>query len=955
MLTWNEIRTNAARFAERWADAEKENAEAQTFWNEFLAVYGVDRRRVAAFERKVKGLEKGSGRGRIDLLWSGLFMAEHKSKGRDLEAATGQALEYVQVLEEHERPQWVAVSDFGQVRLHEVATGQAEEFPLADLPRQVERFAFLIGKQLRHQREADPVNVKAAQQMGKLHNLLENSGYTGHALEMLLVRLLFLLFGDDTGLWDERGLFYDLLADHTRSNGEDTGSVLGRLFQVLDTPRDRRQANLPDWLNAFPYVNGELFSERIDLADFSPKMRQMLLDACTLDWGAVSPAIFGSMFQAVMDETERRNLGAHYTSEANIMKALGPLFLDELHAMREAARGNKDRLQRFLDLLPRLRFLDPACGSGNFLLLAFRELRRLELDALAELFRDRLAGGQQVLDIASQIKVNVGQFYGIEYDEFPAQIARVAMWLADHQANIEASRKLGQNFVNLPLTQAAHIKHGDALEVDWFKHLNLREDAPQLSRVYVVGNPPFIGSSLMTPAQRQQLVNIFQGAQEAGKLDYVAAWYLKAAKLMQAITREFPKLQTAAALVSTNSVTQGEQVAPLWGAMLRDQRMTLTSAHQTFKWSNDAPGQAAVHCVIVQFQPENSAPKARRLFSYSSPKALPVEHQAAFINAYLTDGPDVIVTKRRQPFLSNVQEVVYGNKPVDGTREQLKKNSAEGNLIISTQAELDALLQVEPGAKKFIKPLVGAEDFLQGGGRWVLWLPDAEPHELAKLPKVRERMKRVKKFREDSKKPQTQEWASRSGEFVENRHPDREYVVIPAHTSENREYVPFGYLTPETIVNNSVFIVPNADLFTFGIISSAAHMAWLHAIGGRIKSDYRYASDLVYNTFPWPDRSALTPKQVKAVEDAARQVLEARKKHPGSTLAQLYDPLTMPRALRDAHNALDRAVDVLLGIKVGSTEAQRLALLLTKYQELAPTLESQATPKQVRKPRITKS
>ncbi|PNY79338.1 DNA methyltransferase [Deinococcus koreensis] len=946
MLTWNEIRTRAAQFAERWADATKENAEAQTFWNEFLAVYGIDRRRVAAFERKVKGLEKGSGRGRIDLLWPGLFMAEHKSKGRDLGEATAQALEYVQVLEEHERPQWVAVSDFGQIRLQEVATGQAEEFLVSDLPRQVERFAFLIGKQLRHQREADPVNVKAAQQMGKLHNLLEDSGYTGHALELLLVRLLFLLFGDDTGLWDERGLFYDLLADHTRSDGEDTGSVLGRLFQVLDTPKDRRQANLPDWLKAFPYVNGELFSERIDLADFSPKMRQMLLDACTLDWGAVSPAIFGSMFQAVMDETERRNLGAHYTSEVNILKALGPLFLDELHAEREAARGSQSRLQKLLDLLPRLRFLDPACGSGNFLLLAYRELRRLELDALVELLalEGRSAGGQGLLDIAFRLRVNVGQFYGIEYDEFPSQIARVAMWLADHQMNIEASRKLGRNFVNLPLTQAAHIRHGDALDVDWKDHLNLAADATQLSRVYIVGNPPFIGSSLMTPAQRQQLVQIFQGAQEAGKLDYVAAWYMKAAKLMQAVTREFPQLQTAAALVSTNSVTQGEQVAPLWGSMLRDQRMTITAAHRTFKWSNDAPGQAAVHCVIVQFQPSAQASGPRRLFSYSSPKALPVEHPATFINAYLTNAPDVIVTKRRQPFLNNVQQVVYGNKPVDGTREQLKNTPTEGNLIISTQAELDALLKVEPEAGKFIRPLVGAEDFIQGGHRWVLWLPEAEPHELAKLSKVRERMQRVREFRAASQKAQTREWASRAGEFVENRHPAGQYVVIPAHTSENRDYVPFGYLGTETIVNNSVFFVPDADLFTFGIISSAVHMAWLHAVGGRIKSDYRYSSDLVYNTFPWLDRAALKPKQVQAVEKAAQQVLEARKQHPSSTLAQLYDPLTMPRALRDAHNALDRAVDALYGLKTGSTEAQRLAVLLTQYQELVPTLASQSAP-----------
>lgn len=938
MLTWNEIRTNAARFAERWADAEKENAEAQTFWNEFLAVYGVDRRRVAAFERKVKGLEKGSGRGRIDLLWSGLFMAEHKSKGRDLEAATGQALEYVQVLEEHERPQWVAVSDFGQVRLHEVATGQAEQFPLADLPRQVERFAFLIGKQLRHQREADPVNVKAAQQMGKLHNLLEDSGYTGHALEVLLVRLLFLLFGDDTGLWDERGLFYDLLADHTRSDGEDTGSVLGRLFQVLDTPRERRQANLPDWLNAFPYVNGELFSERIDLADFSPKMRQMLLDACTLDWGAVSPAIFGSMFQAVMDETERRNLGAHYTSEANILKALGPLFLDELHAMREAARGNKNRLQQFLDLLPRLRFLDPACGSGNFLLLAFRELRRLELDALAEQQR-----GQQVLDVAHLIRVNVGQFYGIEYDEFPAQIARVAMWLADHQANIEASQTLGQNFVNLPLMQAAHIKHGDALETDWAEHLNLEADAPGLARLYIVGNPPFVGGKKMSAAQRAQVVREFAGVKDAGVLDYVAAWYVKAAKVMQATAREFPGLQTAAALVSTNSVTQGEQVAPLWGNVLQDYGQTITAAHRTFKWSNDAPGQAAVHCVIVQFQPSAQASGPRRLFTYSSPTAQPLEMQAQNITPYLTDGPAVIVQKAGNPLRAGVPPIHFGNMPLDG-----------GNLLL-TEQERAELLEKEPAAAKFIKPLLDAQDFLNGGTRYCLWLEDAEPAELAKLSEVRKRVEAVKAWRLASTREQTQKKATTPALFGENRHPTGDYLAVPSVSSERREYVPVGYLDSGTVVNNLLFMVPDADLFTFGVIQSRPHMDWMRAVSGRLESRYRYSKDLSYNTFPWPDRAALKPAQVAAVERAARQVLEAREKYPSSTLAQMYDPNFMPAELRTAHNALDRAVEALYGLKGSSTEAQRLALLLTKYQELAPTLESQTTPKQVRKSRTTKS
>ena len=931
MLTWNEIRTNAARFAEDWQDAVKENAEAQTFWNEFLAVYGIKRRKVAAFERKVKGLEKGSGRGRIDLLWPGRFMAEHKTRGRDLDEAMQQAIDYIEVLEKHERPQWVAVSDFGQIRLQEVATGEAHQFALEDLPKQVARFAFLIGKQLRHQREADPVNVKAAQQMGKLHNLLEDSGYTGHDLEVLLVRLLFLLFGDDTGLWDETDLFHDLLADETRSDGQDTGTTLAKLFQVLDTPRDKRQANLPELFAAFPYVNGELFSERIDLADFSPKMREMLLDACTLDWGAVSPAIFGSMFQAVMDETERRNLGAHYTSEANILKALGPLFLDELHAQREAARGSKAKLQAFLDLLPRIRILDPACGSGNFLLLAYRELRKLELDALAELNKDRLAGGQMVLDIASQIKVNVGQFYGIEYDEFPAQIARVAMWLADHQANIEASQKLGQNFVNLPLTQAAHIKHGDALETDWAAHLQLAQDAKQLSRVYIVGNPPFVGYNVMNESQHEQIKRLYSGIKNAGRLDYVAGWYAKAAHLMNQARKSWPALTLGAALVSTNSITQGEQVAPVWGKVLNDYRQFITFAHQTFKWSNEAPGQAAVHCVIVGFSPE--AAKVPRLFTYTSVSGQPLEQQATSINAYLMDGPNVLVGRLQEPIRAGVPEIFFGSMPRDG-----------GHLIFQTSEEYQEFLAKEPEAAKYIKPMLDAQDYLNGKTRWCLWLKDADPAELKRLPHVMERVQQVRDFRLKSKAASTRQFAQTPTLFAQIAHRDSDYLIVPGVSSERREYIPIGYMTPETVVNNAVFMVPDANLFLYGLVQSRLHMDWMRTVSGRMKSDYRYSKDLSYNTFPWPDRASLKPAQVETVEQAAQEVLDARAKYLNSTLADLYDPLTMPAELRKAHNALDRAVEALYGLKSGSTEAQRLALLLTRYQELVPTLESQSRP-----------
>lgn len=926
MLTWNEIRTRAAQFASAWQGTSKENAEAQTFWNEFLAVYGINRRRVATFERKVTGLNTSSGRGRIDLLWPGLFMAEHKSTGRDLTAAVNQATEYADALEEHERPQWIAVSDFDRIRVRDVNTAKDHEFPLAELPQNVERFAFLIGKQLRHMRPSDPVNVKAAQQMGRLHNLLEDSGYTGHALELLLVRLLFLLFGDDTGLWDERGLFYDVLADHTRADGEDTGSVLARLFQVLDTPTDRRQANLPAYLNAFPYVNGELFSERIDLADFNPSMRELLLNACALDWGAVSPAIFGSMFQAVMDETERRNLGAHYTSEANILKALGPLFLDELHAMREAARGSEAKLRAFLDLLPRLRFLDPACGSGNFLLLAYRELRRLELDARVELQK-----GQQALDVQHLIRVNVGQFYGIEYDEFPAQIARVAMWLADHQANIEASRKLGQHFVNLPLTQAAHIRHGDALEVDWLEHLQLERDAAGLSRVYIVGNPPFIGGKKMNAEQRAQVVREFTGVQGAGVLDYVAAWYGRAAHVMHELHRTFPNLTTATSLVSTNSITQGEQVAPLWDHVLHDYGQVITSAHRTFKWSNDAPGQAAVHCVIVQFQPSDNARGPYRLFTYATPDGAPLEVAAQSITPYLTDGAPVIVRKAGRPLRSGIPPIHFGNMPLDG-----------GHLLM-TEAERDELLVKEPGAERFIKPLLDAQDYLNGGTRYCLWLVDAAPDELARLPEVRKRVERVKAWRLASVAPSTQRFAATPTLFRDRRLPER-YLVIPSVSSERREYIPVGYLDATTVVNNLVFMVPGADLFMFGLIQSRLHMDWMRLVSGRLESRYRYSKDLSYNTFPWPERDDLTPRQMQAVVGAAQAVLDARATYPTSTLAHLYDPTLMPANLRKAHETLDRAVEALYGLKSGCTEAQRLTVLLSAYVTLQPTLQTQATP-----------
>lgn len=931
-LQWNEIRTRAAQFAGRWADEEREQAGAQGFWMEFLQVFGLDARQIAEFERRVTGLQTGSGRGRIDMLIPGQLLAEHKSRGRDLQAALQQALDYVDVLEEHERPRWVALSDYERLHLYDRETGTSDEFPLIRLPQKVERFAFLIARELRRREDAAPVNVQAAQKMAALHDELRAAGYTGHDLELLLVRLLFVLFGDDAGMWDQNGLFRDLLEDGTRRDGDDLGFVLARLFQTLNTPRGQRQAQLPAQFNAFPHVNGALFAENLPLAEFGAEMRRLLLDACRLDWSQVSPAIFGSMFQGVMDLEQRAHLGAHYTSETNILRAIGPLFLDELKARRETARGDRAKLQAFLNLLPTLRFLDPACGSGNFLLVTFRELRRLELDALAELMN-----GRQVLDIDQLLRVNVEQFYGIEVDEFAAQIARVALWLADHQMNREASQRLGQSFVRLPLSHGAHIRHADALETDWAEHLELEQQLAGLRGLYVLGNPPFIGSYVMTPEQKAQMLANFPGNNEAGVLDYVAAWYIRSARLLREVARLAARAEVQvdvrATLVSTNSVTQGEQVAPLWTGILGELGLTITAAHRTFKWSNDAPGQAAVHVVIIQMEPASQATRRpRRLFTYSSPTADPVEVQAQQISPYLADAPPVIVRKQRHPMVPGIRPMVYGNKPVDG-----------GHLILHSQAELDELLAAEPQAERFIKRLLDAQDFLRGQTRWCLWLVDAQPAELQRMPRVLERIRRVKEAREASPSPILRKFAETPALFVQRPHTGGPYLAVPRVTSERRDYIPLGFLEHDTVINDALFMVPDADLFTFGVMTSRPHMDWMRLTSGRLKSDFRYSKEQTYNTFPWPDRAALRPRQVQGIKQAAQAVLDARAAHPDSSLAQLYDPLLMPADLRAAHNALDRAVEAALGIRADSTEAQRVAHLLAAYQALAPTLETQAT------------
>lgn len=581
-LSWNEIKSRAIQFTKEWAGETRERAEKDSFWNDFFKVFGISRRRVASFEKSVKKLNKRQGF--IDLFWSGNLLIEHKSAGKDLDKALTQACEYLHGLKEHELPRYILVCDFQQFKLKDLETKEIYAFALTDFLEHIHLFGFIAGYQKRTYKEQDPVNIKAAELMGKLHDRLKEIGYTGHDLEVYLVRLLFCLFAEDTNIF-ERGIFREYIEIHTKEDGSDLANHLAHLFQILNTTPTKRLKTLDESLQQFPYINGQLFSEVLAIAAFNSDMRNMLLQACALDWSAISPAIFGSMFQAVMNPKERRNLGAHYTSEQNIQKLIKPLFLDDLQAEFEKAKGNTRKLRSLHKKIAKLRFLDPACGCGNFLIITYRELRTLEIDILREIYKKKKQG---FLDVTEIIQVDVDQFYGIEYDEFPARIAEVAMWLTDHQMNQKVSEEFGQYFVRLPLKKSAIIVHGNALRLDW------KTIVPKKDLDFILGNPPFIGKQYQNKEQKEDMKIIFQGVKGAGVLDYVTAWYIKAAKLIQ-------KTPIRCAFVSTNSISQGEQPAILWNELYTTYKIKINFAHRTFKWNNEAKGKAAVHVVIIGF------------------------------------------------------------------------------------------------------------------------------------------------------------------------------------------------------------------------------------------------------------------------------------------------------------------------------------------------------------------
>ncbi len=910
-LSWNEIKDRALNFSKEWADTSNEEADAKPFLVEFFNVFGISSKRVSTFEHRVKKLDDKDGY--IDLLWKGTILIEMKSRGKNLDKAYQQAIDYTHGLKQHELPKYILISDFENFRLYDLEEDKHIEFKLNDLVNNVQHFGYILGYQKKVYAAQDPANIKAAELMGKLHDRLEEIGYTGHPLEVYLVRILFLLFAEDTTIFNKQQ-FQEYLEQRTAEDGSDLASKLQELFQVLNTPKENRFKNLDEQLADFPYVNGKLFEENLPTASFDTKMRQALLDCCYIDWSKISPAIFGSMFQSVMNPKERRNLGAHYTSETNILKLIKPLFLDDLWKEFESIKDNKNKLPEFHKKLSTLKFLDPACGCGNFLVITYRELRLIEFEVLKSLNKS----GQSFLDVSQILWINVDQFSGIEYEEFPARIAEVAMWLIDHQMNMLVSSEFGQYFIRLPLKKSAKIVHADALETDWENVVSKND----LS--FIIGNPPFIGSKIMKQSQRDQIVKQFDNADGSGVLDYVTGWYIKAAKYIQ-------DTRIKVAFVSTNSIVQGEQTSILWGQMLNKYTIKIHFAHRTFKWSNEAKGNAAVYCVIVGFA--NFDTHNKSIFEYEDIKGEAHEIKAKNINPYLVDARDVLITKRSKP-LCNVPSMNFGNIALDS------------GFLIFTEEEKNDFISTEPKSEKWFRKLLGAVELLYNKTRWCLWLVDIEPNELKSMPRVLERISKVKEARLKANDKGTQRLAERASQFRDLNNPEK-YIAIPITTGESRKYIPIVYADKNLIPAVTIQAIPNGTFFHFGILNSVMHMAWVKNICGRLKSDFRYSKDIVYNNYPWPENP--NEKQVFSIEEKAQKVLDVRLQFPNSSLADLYDPLTMPPTLVKAHNELDKAVDLAYRPQPFTSEANRMVFLFELYEKYTADLFTKEKVKKIKK------
>lgn len=924
-LNKDQIRFRASAFASNWATAFSEQSDRQSFWDAFYGVFDLSRRHVAVYEQAARRASTGR-HGWIDMLHPGEMAVEHKSRGEDLDAAMNQLEDYLVSLREVDRPWLLVACDFARFKWKNLETDEAGEFALADFVDNLDLFWWLGGGDTPMEAglpEVD-VNLYATQLLADLHDELKLAGYPAHDMREWLTRILFCLFADDTEVW-ERKIFETFIEANTKDDGSDLGSQINHVFQILDTPKAERSPNLTAEQMAFEYVNGDLFENRLAIPSCNEAIRDALRRACRYNWGKVSPAIFGSLFQNVMEPAERRQLGAHYTTEENILRTIRPLFLDELEAEldRSTTRPSLDRLH---DKVAGLTFFDPACGCGNFLVIAYREMRRLELQILrkrAEVGRTRQR--QEALQLEASLdflcRVTVDQFYGIEIEEFPALIARTALYLTDHLANRQVSAEFGQHFVRFPIPASPHVAIGNALRMAWDEVL------PRSEADYVFGNPPFVGMAWLDSEQDADNALVFSQVRaeglRSGRLDYVAGWYAKALEYAEGAAPRF-------AFVSTNSITQGEQARSL-GPLLDRYNHEIDFAHRTFQWTSEAKGKATVQVVIIGFSAVNTQ-ASKRLFEYPDPRGEPIELTPSSINWYLTAGPKIYPRKHRTPLVDGVPSATKGSQPTDG-----------GNLIVKASEYSD--VASDAVAAKYLRRLIGAKEMLDGTERWCLWLVDADPIDVRSSLTIRRRLELVAAMRAKSPTASVREQAATPGVFTQIRQPESAYLCIPRHSSENRSVVPMQMMDAEDIAHDSTLAIDGCPRWLFGILQSSMFMAWVGTICGRLESRFRIDPDLGIHAFP------LVPPQgadVAAIERAIDEVVSVRARFSGASLGDLYDVLAMPADLAKAHRDLDRAVDRSFGFRRKTpTDADRLAFLLERYEQLSAPLI--ATPKKKRR------
>ena len=906
----SEIKQSAREFANKWEGKngihpDTEEVYKQTWWTELFSVFRLELGVVAQFEYPVPNLT--GHKSFIDIFYPAVLIAEHKSRGctgKQFDVAKVQALEYVQCLtregRQNEVPRHIVLSDFETIVVYDLKTGidkPIAKFKTVDIAKNIDALMFLAGKASQIPEFEETVDILAVEKLGLLHDAMEDSGYVGHQLQIFLVRCLFCLFAEDTDIFQEKD-FYNLVSS-THEDGSDLGAVLAQAFKVLDTPitgENKRSPVPPEMFANLPYVSGSLFKENLGFASFSKAMREALLNCCELDWAAISPAIFGSLFQCVMEAGERRQVGAHYTSEADIMKVVRSLFLDDLEQELAECGNRKTALADFHQKISSLAFLDPACGCGNFLVLAYKHLRQLESECLERLFGDDFD--------PSKLRVSRGQMFGIEITEWAARIADVALILTERQEDQKILH--GFSFTRLPLTDAVQILVGNALQTDWNSVL------PVSRCSYVMGNPPFVGGKVQNPSQKADLESVTKGVKNAGLLDYVTGWYFKASEYIKGT-------DIRCAFVSTNSLSQGEQVGVLWGELLK-RGIKIHFAYRTFSWESEARGKAHVHVVIIGFGNGNHPNK--RIYDHDSDGEVTV-FPAKNISPYLVEGNDAVIVNRSKP-LCDVPEMVMGNQPIDDGR------------YLFTPEEKAAFIQSEPAAQPYFRRWLGGREFLNGIERWYLFLSDCTPSQLRSMPNCILRVEEVRRFRQASKRTATRNLASFPTKFQTTYAPSGEFLALAQVSSERRKYIPIAYLSPQFLAGDKLRCVENANPYLFGVLTSDMHMSWVRLVTGRLKSDFQYSAKLVYNNYPFPQNQ--TSDQRKAVEEAAQAVLDTREHFKGQTLADLYDPNTMPPDLTDAHAKLDRAVERCYRKESFKSERERVEYLFQLYEALQSPL-----------------